>query len=267
MGLRHAHNSRRAADQSRSGRSTLHLNHAPTNRRRLGFESLEDRRMLAVLTVSNFNDFGAGSLRDAIITANGNGEADTIDFAVSGTINIASQLPTISTPLTIDGEYRITLDAGDGHDGKFNTGDGHRIFDIKDANNGTQFQVELSGLKLTGGDVDSAGGAILNRENLTLRNSTISGNAATNVGGAISTSGTFNVINSTLSRNYSHTYGGAIRNSGTVTLTSSTLSGNVAGSQTGLPLCYDYCGDGGGLYNGCDLCEAVNTWGVEVYLF
>src|SRR5262245_42083868 len=42
-------------------------------RRRLRLESLEDRRVLAVYTPTIFTDsnvFGAGSLRDAIITAN-----------------------------------------------------------------------------------------------------------------------------------------------------------------------------------------------------
>ena len=47
-------------------------------------------------TVSNLNDSGAGSLRTAIACANADLGADTVTFAVSGTINIATQLPTLS---------------------------------------------------------------------------------------------------------------------------------------------------------------------------
>jgi Domain of unknown function DUF11/HYR domain/FG-GAP-like repeat/FG-GAP repeat len=57
-------------------------------------------------TVINENDSGAGSLRAAIVSANGNIGADTIDFAiVTGapfTIPLASPLPAITEAVTID---------------------------------------------------------------------------------------------------------------------------------------------------------------------
>ncbi|HLP93072.1 MAG TPA: thrombospondin type 3 repeat-containing protein [Saprospiraceae bacterium] len=54
-------------------------------------------------TVSNTDDSGPGSLRQAIIDANNNPGADVIDFSVAGTVNLLSGLPTINQPLVIDG--------------------------------------------------------------------------------------------------------------------------------------------------------------------
>ena len=58
---------------------------------------------LATYTVTNLNDSGAGSLRQAITNANANGGADTITFSTFGTINLASALPQITSRVTIDG--------------------------------------------------------------------------------------------------------------------------------------------------------------------
>jgi hypothetical protein len=61
----------------------------------------------ATFTVTNTNDSGAGSLRQAILDANGNAGLDTIVFAISGsgvqTIAPLSGLPTITDPVIIDG--------------------------------------------------------------------------------------------------------------------------------------------------------------------
>ena len=87
---------RRSSSLSRRGFSTQSFSGSQPDRRRLVFEPLEDRRLLAVFTVSNLNDAGGGSLRDAITMANVDSIADTIDFSVTGQIDIASQLPTIT---------------------------------------------------------------------------------------------------------------------------------------------------------------------------
>ena len=61
----------------------------------------------ASFTVTNTNDSGAGSLRQAIQDANTNPGTDTITFNISGsgvkTINLSSALPAITSPVIIDG--------------------------------------------------------------------------------------------------------------------------------------------------------------------
>src|SRR5258708_1101639 len=58
-------------------------------------------------TVTNTNDSGPGSLRQAILDANAHAGADMIVFTIPGagvnTIAPASALPTITDPVTIDG--------------------------------------------------------------------------------------------------------------------------------------------------------------------
>lgn len=61
----------------------------------------------ATFTVINTADSGAGSLRQAILDANGNAGADRIEFNIPGvgvqTVAPLSVLPTISQPVDIDG--------------------------------------------------------------------------------------------------------------------------------------------------------------------
>lgn len=64
----------------------------------------------ATFTVTNTNDSGAGSLRQAITDANSNGnpaDMDIVEFNIPGsevhTINILSDLPAVTEKLTIDG--------------------------------------------------------------------------------------------------------------------------------------------------------------------
>jgi hypothetical protein len=63
--------------------------------------------LAATFTVTNTNDSGVGSLRQAILDANAAVGSDTIAFAISGsgvhTIAPASALPDITSPVTIDG--------------------------------------------------------------------------------------------------------------------------------------------------------------------
>jgi hypothetical protein len=78
------------------------------SRRRLRFERLEDRRALAGETflVTNTNNSGAGSLRQAVIDANVDTSGDFISFAplaANQTINLLSPLPAITAPVDFNG--------------------------------------------------------------------------------------------------------------------------------------------------------------------
>ena len=82
----------------------------PSRRRRLHWDHLEGRRLLSTFVVSNVDDSGAGSLRQAILDANGqvnSGGADLIRFAIPGegvhTIRPLVALPEITDPVAIDG--------------------------------------------------------------------------------------------------------------------------------------------------------------------
>lgn len=72
---------------------------------RLAVETLDDRSVPATFFVTTDADAGAGSLRQAILDANGNTGPDTIAFAGSGvmTIRPLSQLPDIRDTVTLDG--------------------------------------------------------------------------------------------------------------------------------------------------------------------
>jgi hypothetical protein len=66
----------------------------------------------AVFTVSNTGDSGPGSLRQAITSSNATPGINSIVFTTSGTINLASALPPISVPVTIDGTSGTGWTAG-----------------------------------------------------------------------------------------------------------------------------------------------------------
>ena len=180
----------------------------------------------AVLVVQNNHDSGTGSLRQAIADAD---SGDTITFApgLSGaTIRLSSTL-NIFNNVTIDGSAlasKITI-SGD-TDGN-NTGDVQVFF-----NNAT---TTLNSLIITKGNYPN-GGAIRNYDtgNLTIVNSTLSGNFSTNLAGGILNEGTLAITNSTLSGNSSTNIAGAIYNYGTLSVTNSTFSGNSSGAVGGI---------------------------------
>ncbi len=205
------------------------------------------RAEAATFTVTNLNDSGAGSLRQAILDANGAAGADEINFSVTGTINLISQLD-VTDDLTINGSG-ITLDSGNAS----------RIVIVGSA------IVMLNDLSFQNG-ATSFGGAIYNGGTLTITNSTFSGNTATFNGGVIFNvfGSTLEITNSTFSGNTAG--GGAITNDGTVTITGSTFSGNSATDDGGAILTSgsgsltitnstfsgNSADNGGAIYNGPD---------------
>jgi hypothetical protein len=147
--------------------------------------------------VSNLDDFGPGSLRQAIEDADAAPGQDTITFSVNGTIFLESTLPTITDP-----------------DGLVIHGPGRKSLFLKP--NSSQYNMV----------VISSGAA------LTLRNLTVANFGGFFTGGAIYNLGTLEVINSTISDN-STEGGSGITNGGMLTVTDSTFSGNVSGDGDG----------------------------------
>ncbi|MEQ1703788.1 MAG: right-handed parallel beta-helix repeat-containing protein, partial [Ilumatobacteraceae bacterium] len=216
--------------------------------------------------VTNLDESGAGSLRQAILDANALAGADVITFqsGLTGTITLSSGQLSITDSVTITGPgaANLTIDADRTS----------RIFYLY--NNASLLDVTISGLTLTGGQ-SPTGGAIQNLdENLTLdsmvldnnvasgdgngdggalwadgfnmtvtiRDSVMSGNTAQRNGGAIyveDTGGPFTIERTVIRDNSAVDDGGGIYfydPDESVSITDSTISGN------------DADGDGGGIF-------------------
>lgn len=198
---------------------------SPPHRRQLRLEPLEDRRMLAVIGVTNLNDSGPGSLRDVVSFANSLPGADTIVFPSGvdgGTISLTSGEIAITEAITIQAT-NVTINANSAS----------RIFRIA---SGTG-NVTLTGLTLTGGKTTGfaqGGGAIrsLATSHLTLNRSTISGNTTAGEyasGGGIYSYGPLTLVDSIVSGNSTtvkDSSGGGILSIGPVTLTNSSVLNN-----------------------------------------
>ncbi len=179
----------------------------------LRFETMEDRRMLAILTVNSLSDThintdGVLTLREAVevvqqgsisgldsstatnqISGASLGNNDTINFASTlngGTITLSLILGEIgfSKSLIIDASgllNGVIINGNDPTPG--HTGQGIRVFDISDTTAGvTPPAVSLVNLTIKGADVGgffpSQGGAVRSQGLLTLRNCTIKENQA-----------------------------------------------------------------------------------------
>ena len=204
--------------------------------RRLCHEHLEDRSLLAVLTVDSFADSGDGSLRWAIGKANTDPEYDTIQFAealADKTITLTTGQLQITSDLTINGlgADQLTISGNNSS----------RIFLVDDGDAASTITVSISGLSLKNGFTRDSGGAIFNGENLTVEDCTLADNTANRGGGIYNHhQRTLTVNNSTLTNNSADRGGGICSwYSGTLTVNNSTLADNSA----------NY---GGGIFNSID---------------
>ncbi len=240
------------------------------------------------------------TLREAINNANSNSDttsgdcaagsgADTITFSISGTINLQSSLPTISTDMTIDGLGQTITISGDSD----NNGTGDvRIF------NSTAITWNLKNLTVAKGhvpaSVDLGSGAAISTVNtnlniyrvtftgntadhnstccggggairwfgatVTIDQSTFTSNDGRNGGAIFGGQGTLNITNSTFTLNTAEA-GGAIiiSNSTTATASNSTFYGNTSGIQGGAIV----VGQGGSTFNFINVTIAHNTAGDE----
>ena len=174
------------------------------------------------ITVTNTNDSGPGSLRQALADAN---DGDTITFAVTGEIQLTSGELVIDNSITISGPGADSLTLL----GDFQT----RILHVTPG-----LTVTISGLTIRyGGAQFDVGGGILNDHAIVaILNSTVSGNYASYAGGGI----------------YNDAYKGG---SATLTIMNSIVSNNSAGfSDVGTS-----AGEGGGIYNGAGTLMITNS--------
>ncbi|MFW9257253.1 beta strand repeat-containing protein [Nostoc sp. CALU 546] len=200
--------------------------------------------------VTNTNDSGAGSLRQAILNANATAGADTITFAGVFTddtpdiITLTSGKLTITDDLTILGTGASNLSiSGNNSSGVFEisgTGTDTSINGLKIANAsnnfGSIFLNSNASLNLTNSTVSGSTGSvggIFNRGSLSLTNTTVSDNRGSSLGGGIFNTGNLSLINSSISNNiasikYDPAYGGGIFNTGNLSITGSTFSNNIA---------------------------------------
>lgn len=213
----------------------------------------------ATFTVSNLDDAGPGSLRQAILDANGAAGADVIEFqaGLTGTIVLTSGQLAITDSVDIQGPGAASL-AVSGNDAS-------RVFYLY--NGSALLDVTISGLTVTEGSANIGAGIANFDENLTLdgvtvadnvasgdggglwadgfsmtltiRDSVFSGNSAGNAGGAIyieDTGGPLLIQNTRITGNDAAQAGGGIYfydPDGDVTIEDSTISGNTAGTLGG----------------------------------
>ncbi|MBK8312493.1 MAG: hypothetical protein IPL01_00090 [Acidobacteria bacterium] len=201
-------------------------------------------RILACPTLFTVNDLGdtpdatpgdticadAGgkcTLRAAIMEANAITPCSplTIDFSVTGTINLATALPNLNHPnLTIDGPGADQLNV------RRNSMTAFRIFTI---NSGKT--VTLDGLTISNGDAGTGfGGGVYSTGTLTITGCAISGNRADNGGGIFQGFAPLIMTNSTVSGNNTTFQASGVNiQDATATLTNCTISGNISQSSQG----------------------------------
>src|SRR5436190_5943211 len=196
----------------------------------------------ATIVVTNTNDSGPGSLRQALADAP---DGDTIQFdpALNGqTINLTSVELVIDKNITISGPGSDLLTVARLPIPEFI----FRIFHIT-----PNHTVAINGLTISGGNLPKnapfpSGAGIFNEQGmLTIENCTVSSNSCFNDGGGISNTGTLAVSHSAIIGNHAGFYGGGISSTVTLTIMNSTVRYNESGASGG-----GESGFGGGIYNG-----------------
>lgn len=180
----------------------------------------------AVFTVSNVDDSGPGSLRQAILDANATAGADVIQIKAVGTVNLLSALPTIDEAVTLQGPgadlFRV---------------DGQGLYRVFDAG---PVAVTIADLAVQQGYVSGAnanGGGIRSTGSVALTRVQVLSNTAQSQGGGLFVTGNLALTDSLFQNNRStNSVGGGVRSNTVTTISGTHFLGNS--SQ----------GDGGALF-------------------
>jgi predicted outer membrane repeat protein len=160
----------------------------------------------SIIEVTNTNDSGLGSLRDALAVAN---DGDEITFAVTGTITLTSGELLINDSIDLSGPGNENLSVN----GNSKT----RVFHVA-----PDKTVTISGLTITNGNAngqffpdDSGGGIYNDHATTTLNNCTIVDNVASTFGGGIYNDHSTLVLNGcAVTGNFSDNAGGGLYHDG-----------------------------------------------------
>jgi hypothetical protein len=180
-----------------------------------------------IITVTNPNDSGPGSLRQALADAN---NGDTIDFnpaLVGQTVTLTTAELVINKNIAISGPGADLLTVS-----RDQNAAAFRILHVS-----AGLAVSIQGLKINNGSASQfacGGGILVEASTLSVMNCAISDNSTDGTGGGVcvANNATVTIESSTLSGNYAGDYGGGVANSGTVTINNSTLVDNY-GEFTG----------------------------------
>ena len=165
-------------------------------------------------TVTNTNDSGAGSLRQAIADAT---SGDTIDFSLTypATITLTSGELAINKDLTIDGPGAGSL--------SISGNNAYRVFSIAA---GTA--VTITGATIRDGNA-TTGGGIYSQGTLVLSNTDVVSNTATWLGGGVYVNGGSAALSGVqILSNTAYNGGGVYVSPGSVTLSSGQIISNTA---------------------------------------